>query len=273
VMLHGATLSGKTYETTPDGRMGWDEYFVRKGHAVYVPDQVSRARSGVDVAIFNEVRTGAKPPSALPNVFRQTNEVNWKVMRFGPTYGTPFPDEQFPVAASDEFAKQAIPDFNAVLPTPNPTFKAMADLALQVKGAVVMGHSESGHFPLEIALTNISGIRGLILVEPGACGVQPYTDQQIATLATVPILIVYGDHLDADTGFPGFSWKNAYDNCQAFISRVNAAHGNAKMLYPPDLGIHGNSHMIMQDKNNLQIADLILKWLDGNTRPAKGAHR
>src|SRR5262245_52926150 len=36
VMLHGATLSGKTYETTPDGRMGWDEYFVRQGHPVYV---------------------------------------------------------------------------------------------------------------------------------------------------------------------------------------------------------------------------------------------
>ncbi|WP_250528266.1 hypothetical protein [Caballeronia sp. GAWG2-1] len=30
VMIHGATLSGKTYDTTPDGRMGWYEYFVRK---------------------------------------------------------------------------------------------------------------------------------------------------------------------------------------------------------------------------------------------------
>ena len=32
VMVHGATLTGKSWETTPDGRMGWDEYFVRKGH-------------------------------------------------------------------------------------------------------------------------------------------------------------------------------------------------------------------------------------------------
>ena len=45
-MLHGATLTGKSWETTPDGRMGWDEYFVRKGHPVYVPDQVGRGRSG-----------------------------------------------------------------------------------------------------------------------------------------------------------------------------------------------------------------------------------
>ena len=51
VMVHGATLTGKSWETTPDGRMGWDEYFVRKGHPVYVPDQVGRGRSG-----FNQAR-------------------------------------------------------------------------------------------------------------------------------------------------------------------------------------------------------------------------
>ena len=34
------------------------------------------------------------------------------------------------------------------------------------------------------------------------------------------------------------------------------------MLNPRDRGIRGNSHMIMQDKNHLQIADLILQWID-----------
>jgi hypothetical protein len=38
------------------------------------------------------------------------------------------------------------------------------------------------------------------------------------------------------------------------------------MLNPPDRGIRGNSHMIMEDKNNLQIADLILQWLDERVR-------
>jgi hypothetical protein len=33
---------------------------------------------------------------------------------------------------------------------------------------------------------------------------------------------------------------------------------------PPDLGIRGNTHMIMQDKNSLQIADLILQWIEKN---------
>ena len=34
------------------------------------------------------------------------------------------------------------------------------------------------------------------------------------------------------------------------------------MLAPPERGIRGNSHMIMQDKNHLQIADFILQWID-----------
>jgi hypothetical protein len=36
VMVHGATLTGKSWETTSDGRMGWDVYFVRRG-PVYEP--------------------------------------------------------------------------------------------------------------------------------------------------------------------------------------------------------------------------------------------
>lgn len=30
VMTHGCCLSSATWETTPDGRMGWDEYFLRQ---------------------------------------------------------------------------------------------------------------------------------------------------------------------------------------------------------------------------------------------------
>ena len=68
VMVHGATLTGKSWETTPDGRMGWDEYFVRKGHPVYVPDQVGRGRSGFNQAVFNNVRAGSAPAGNLPTL-------------------------------------------------------------------------------------------------------------------------------------------------------------------------------------------------------------
>jgi hypothetical protein len=262
VMVHGATLTGKSWETTPDGRMGWDEYFVRKGHAVYVPDQVGRGRSGFNQAVFNNVRAGAAPPANQSAWLRFSDEVVWPNFRFGSKPGAPYSDSQFPVAAVDELSKQGVPDQNRGLPQPNPTLKALSDLATQLNGAVLMGHSQSGSFPLDAALLNPAAAKGLVLVEPGSCPAR-YTADEIATLATVPILVVFGDHRDTPTGLPTLpTWQERFEACQAMIGRLRSAGGQAEMLAPPDRDIRGNSHMIMQDRNNLQIADLILQWID-----------
>jgi pimeloyl-ACP methyl ester carboxylesterase len=266
VMVHGATLTGKSWETTPDGRMGWDEYFVRKGHPVYVPDQVGRGRSGFNQAIYNNARAGSVPPANQPAWLRFSDEVVWPNFRIGSKPGAPFPDSQFPVAAVDELSKQGIPDLNSGLPQPNPTFKALSDLATQLKGAVLMGHSQAGSFPLEAALLNPAAAKGLVLVEPGRCP-DTYTEQQVKTLATVPILVVFGDHRDTATGISTLpTWQGRFEACQAMIGRIKNAGGQAEMLSPAETGIRGNSHMIMQDKNNLQIADLILQWISGHVR-------
>ncbi len=66
VMVHGCCLSSKTWETTPDGRMGWNEYFVRKNRPVYLADQVSRARSGFDASKINAVKAGRFLPASSP---------------------------------------------------------------------------------------------------------------------------------------------------------------------------------------------------------------
>jgi pimeloyl-ACP methyl ester carboxylesterase len=270
VMIHGMTLTGKSWETTPDGRMGWDEYFVRKGHAVYVPDQVARGRSGFNQAIFNDVRASLAAPDRQPVMRRFSDEVVWTNFRFGPKPGVAYPDQQFPVAVADELSKQSIPDLNSSLPAANPAHRALAELARKLKNTILMGHSQGGTFPLEAALIDPAGIRGLVLVEPGTCPAS-YTDDQIRVLAGIPILIVFGDHLkDAPTGIRHLEyWQISFDACQAFIKRVNGTGGSAEMLYTPDRGIRGNSHMIMQDKNNLQIADLILRWIKTKTARRK----
>jgi hypothetical protein len=154
-----------------------------------------------------------------------------------------------------------VPDVLLGGATPKPTLKALSDLAGQVGGAVLMGHSQSGSFPLESALINPAVAKGLVLLEPGRCPAT-YTPEQIATLAKVPLLIVFGDHRDNPTGIPTLpTWQNRFDDCQALIGRLKSAGGQAQMLNPPDRGIRGNSHMIMQDRNHLQIADLILQWI------------
>jgi pimeloyl-ACP methyl ester carboxylesterase len=272
VMVHGATLTGKSWETTPDGRMGWDEYFVRKGHSVYVPDQVGRGRSGFNQAVFNNARAGSLPPSILPRWIRFSDEVVWPNFRFGSKPDAPFADSQFPVTAVDELSKQGVPDVSfGGVPNPNPTLKALSDLASQVNGAVLMGHSQSGPFPLAAALLNPAVAKGLVLVEPGGCPPN-YTDEQIKTLAALPILVVFGDHRDTPTGI-GIrpSWQLSFESCQALIDRLKAAGGRAQMLSPSESGIRGNSHMIMQDKNTLQIADLILRWIDERVSKPKAA--
>jgi hypothetical protein len=128
---------------------------------------------------------------------------------------------------------------------------------------VLIGHSQSGTFPLEAAIRNAGDAKGLVLIESGQCHRYGLTEEQLKVFAGIPILVVFGDHLAES--FNGF-WQFAFDNCVAFIERVNNAGGDATMLYPPQLGIFGNSHMLMQDRNSLQIADLILEWIAEHVR-------
>ena len=246
---------------------------MRKGHPEYVPDQVGRRRSGFNQAVLNDVRAGSVPPANLPPWLRFSDEGCWPNFRFGSAPGAPYADTQFPVVAMDELSKQGVPDMSFGMPRPSPTIKALSGLATQLKGVVLMGHSQSGPFPLEAALLNPSAAKGLVLVEPGRCP-DAYTDQQIATLATLPVLAVFGDHRDTPTGISTRpSWQISFDSCQALIGRLKAAGGDAQMLNPPDRGIRGNSHMIMQDKNNLQIGDLILQWIDEHVGKRRGGNK
>ena len=260
VMVHGCCLSSKTWETTPDGRMGWSEYFVRKDRPVYLADQVSRARSGFDPTAFAEVRAGKTPPAQMPSILSASHQVGWTVFRFGPKFGEVFADEQFPMQAVDEFYKQMIPDLNATLPqNPNPTWTQMAALGVKLNGAILMGHSESGFFPEQAALIDPKGIKGVVSIEMPC--VTDFSAAQIATLAKIPTLIMFGDHLGDVTGGP-VSWQQAYEGCNTFVEQLKKAGGKAEMMHLPALGIKGNSHMLMQDKNSDQLADLVIAWID-----------
>src|SRR6516164_4677167 len=275
VMVHGCCLSSKTWETTPDGRMGWSEYFVRKNRPVYLADQVSRARSGFDPSAFSEVRNGKAAPDKMPTILSATHQIAWTVFRFGPKFGEAFPDEQLPIAAMDELYKQMIPDLNSTLPRDsNPTWTQMAALAVKLKGAILMGHSESGFFPEQAALIDPKGIRGIVSIEMPC--VTTFSAEQIATLAKIPTLIMFGDHLGDVTGGPA-NWAQSFATCNTFVDQLKKAGGDAEMMHLPALGIKGNSHMLMQDKNSDQLADLVIAWLDrhvdGKSGRSKNATR
>lgn len=46
VFLHGYGQSGKTWETTPDGRDGFQNIFLEKGYKTYVVDEPGRGKAG-----------------------------------------------------------------------------------------------------------------------------------------------------------------------------------------------------------------------------------
>jgi hypothetical protein len=46
-----------------------------------------------------------------------------------------------------------------------------------------------------------------------------------------------------------------------YADAVRTAGGKVDVVNLPEIGIKGNSHMLMMDKNNTQTADLINKWL------------
>jgi hypothetical protein len=97
----GGGHSARFYDTTPDGREGWLTLFLRAGFATYGVDRVNAGRSGVDVGTINAVKLGAAPPDALPAINRYANESSWTTFRWGPEYGTPFPDTQRESSGTD----------------------------------------------------------------------------------------------------------------------------------------------------------------------------
>lgn len=276
MIVHGCCLSSKSWQTTPDGRMGWEEYFVRQGFDTYLTEQVGRARSGFNALNYQKVLVGDLPASANPPILIATDAFAWSVFRWGDfATKTPFADERFPMQtvgvglkSTLTFFNQVIPDLNATLPNvtpgcadgtctpadPNTLFStpaAMATLANDLDGAILMGHSQSSGYPTMAALTLGShGVRGIVQLETGCFA--NLTSADINILKSIPILIVVADH---------FTTPQPDATCLMEQSQLNSVGGDFTFISLPALGIHGNSHMMMFDNNNLQVADVIIKWI------------
>jgi multimeric flavodoxin WrbA len=73
----------------------------------------------------------------------------------------------------------------------------------------------------------------------------------------IPTLVLFGDYVDQSP-----RWAPRLKMCRAFAEAMKKAGGKTELVVLPDLGIKGNSHMLMQDKNSLEIADWLLAWID-----------
>jgi pimeloyl-ACP methyl ester carboxylesterase len=256
ILVHGAGHTGVTYETTPDGREGWATYFTRKGFPVYVVDHSGRGRSGFDPSVINRAKAEGNA-ALLPDIPLTTRERSWIFFRLGPAYPTAHPGSQFPLDALDQYYSQLVPNTETTLSGGGAnTVKALAALLDRIGPAIVLVHSQSGAYGLELIRARADKVRAFVDVE-GNC--TPVSDGDIAkSFAKVPMLAVFGDNSVGAAGPNGDVRRNG---CIATTDALRQAGGTARFLLLPEQGIKGNSHMMMMDKNNLQIADLIIAWL------------
>jgi len=305
VFVHGGGLTSKSWQTTPDGRMGWDEYFVRNGFQTFLAEQVSRGRSGFNAKEFNAVRNGVVPPAGQAAIFIPTDQLAWNNFRWGATKCTVSPCERttelnpgikFPVAtagvgenANHQTYNQVVPDIlgsipgspagcaaSPCLPT-DPGGEAatplqMARLARDLRGAVLVGHSQSSTMPLRAALQAPAGcypytsaeacnVKGIVSIETGCF--ENLTPAYIETLKHIPILIVEGDF------YPD---ERPTAACRKMMEQINGAGGDVRFahlpklvadaLYPGSPGpIPGVEHMMMIGTESHKVADMLIGWL------------
>jgi pimeloyl-ACP methyl ester carboxylesterase len=246
LLWHGGGLTGACWETTPDGREGWQHFFLRRGWEVVVSDAVERGRAGW-MRIPEETGGGAV---TLPL------ENPWARFRIGPGIpqdGRVFDGQQFPADAASwrNFVRQGVPRFTT---TDDLTLAAYGALLERVGPSVVVAHSQGGFFAWRAAQDWPGQVRALVLVEPAGVGLA----EKVAALAGIPVLMLFGDFIEGDARWPVIRARGL-----AFAEAVRAAGGSVDVVDLPARGIRGNSHMVMMDRNSDQVAGVVQDWLAG----------
>jgi hypothetical protein len=249
LMWHGGGLTGVTYETTPDGREGWLTWFLRKGWSVYNSDAVERGRSGW--AQYPDIFKGEPVFLTTANPFER--------FRIGPGTGSYNPDPakrkvlpgtQFPVEAYESFVKQSVPRWTTTDDAILAAYIAEVD---KVCPCAILFHSQAGQFGFKAAQARPEKVKALVAVEPAGIG----DISKAELLRAIPTLMIYGDFIEQDARWPAIR-----ANGVKFADAVKVAGGSVDIVDLPKAGIKGNSHMLMMDRNNAEIAALIQTWLE-----------
>ncbi|MFZ1872696.1 MAG: alpha/beta fold hydrolase [Chania sp.] len=267
VMLHGAGQSSRTWESTPDGREGFQNIFLRRGFSTYLVDQPRRGNAGrstVEGAVkpvadeqlwFNQFRLGVWPDFFEGVQFSHDKEVlNQYYRQMTPNTG-PF-------------------DINAIS-------DAMSAVVDKSGPAILFTHSQGGGPGWFTAIKNAK-VKGLVAFEPGSSFVFPEGEVppptknafdtvkgesvplvQFMALTKIPVLIIYGDNIpDKPTVLPAQdSWRARLAVARQWRDVVNKHGGDVTVIHLPEIGIKGNTHFPFSDLNNLEIADLVAKFL------------
>lgn len=267
VMWHGAGQFSKTWETTADGREGFQNIFLRRGFGVYLIDQPRRGNAGRSM-----VKATIEPTPDEQLWFNQFRMGVW------PNY---FNGVQ---VAKDAQTRDQF--FRSMTPNTGPfdmevVSDGVAAVFNKIGPGILFTHSQGGGPGWLTAIKN-GNVKAIVAFEPGSSFVFPEKEvpapiqsafdtvqgsavpmSQFTALTRIPILVLYGDNIPAQSvDLPAQdSWRARLSMARKWRDTVNKHGGDVTLIHLPEIGIKGNTHFLMSDLNNVQIADLVSKFL------------
>ena len=267
VMLHGAYQSAHSWETTPDGREGFQTIFLRRDFPVYLVDQPRRGRAG-----NSTVATTIEPTPYDQLFFDQFRLGKW------PNY---FDNVQF-----DRKPETLNQFFRSVTPNTGPydagvISDAMSALFARIGPAILFTHSQGGG-PGWLTAIKSANVKAIVAFEPGSGFIFPQGElpaempsaagtlkpeavplADFEKLTRIPIVIYYGDNFPTEptTERGQDNWRVRLAMAKLWVDAVNKHGGDARLVHLPEIGIRGNTHFLMSDLSNVQIADQVSQFL------------
>lgn len=301
VLIHGAAQTATNWLTTPDGRKGWAEHFLEQGYVVYLVDQPARGRSAWHPEVNGRLRmfTAAQ----LERLFTASSQLgDWPQAKLHTQWpGTGRRGD--PVF--DAFYASQVESLASDSETQELARAAGAALLDRIGPAVVVTHSQSGLLGWVIADARPALVKAIVAIEPSgppfhnvavgnpkarawgvtdipvryeppvadpaelqtqkqaapdadglvACTLQREPARRLVNLARIPVMVTTAES----------SYHAPYDHCTA--AYLKQAGVPAEFVRLEQRGLRGNGHMVMMEKNNLQVADLIERWIRQRVEP------
>lgn len=293
IMFHGAGQTNMNWLITPDGRMGWADYFVSEGYRVFLAEQPARGRSAYHPGVHGAATF--HPAEVIEDRF--TSDCGaWSQAGKHTQWVGNGKDWNDPVFR--QFAAAQVEYLADNKKTQELVLEAGRELLETTGPAVLLTHSQGGPFGWLMADRFPGLVKGIVAVEPFGppfsndpsvpeaknyglaelpLGYGPPVDEarelelewlegdgkgrkggwilkepapQLPNLKGIPILILTGEA----------SYHAGYDHLTSrVLSQCGVEHDFVRL---EDVGIHGNGHMMMLERNSLEIAEWICRWLE-----------
>jgi pimeloyl-ACP methyl ester carboxylesterase len=278
IILTHNYFGANAWLSNADGKEGWAQYLVRRGFPVFIVDPPGTGRAGFnpdDIDKEAMIIEGAFP---VDEGFWPGQDASaWTAWNMGPEWGVAGDgiEQGNQMPTHEEAQRRLLATLTPNLPVPeavlDASFIEVLEEVNRMEGpAVFVGWSMGGGMGQRLVLRRPELFRGLVLLD-GYSGERRFPERGnwfdngpisaahdvASTLAErgIPLLNINsaaGHH--SNTGHAGKLGTTLTD-------RVVERGGTARTVWLPDVGIHGNGHMMFFESNSDEIASLLADWI------------